>query len=223
MAAINSSSMNKYIVIGFLICLNAEYAHAQWTEKDSIWLANLLSGKDTIRLNPEFQKAIRNGTLINNDKPGQQMKMAAPSSTITFGKDFSEYVHKEDTSVKRQVAIKDLPPAVFWKYGPQYVKELKVITQTREQLLREGLPHTQSHDFDAMLQTIFKPSYSEKKRNAKRSGTWKNYNNLPTPDVLKKRDDYQAQQDSISLRAGQDSTRQATPQPATSQSSSAPN
>lgn len=209
MAAINSSIMNKYIVIGLLVCLNAEYAHAQWTEKDSIWLANLLSGKDTIRLNPEFQKAIRSGTLINNDKPGQQMKMAAPSTTITFGKDFSEYVHKEDTSVRRKVALKDLPPAVFWKYGPQYTKELKVITQTREQLLREGLPRTQNNDFDGILQTIFKPSYRQKKQNAKRSETWKNYNNLPTPDVVTKRKDFKHQQDSLTHQTG----KNGIPQP----------
>ena len=32
-------------------------AHAQWTEQDSLRLQEFLSGKEEIRLNPEFQKA----------------------------------------------------------------------------------------------------------------------------------------------------------------------
>lgn len=34
-------------------------AHAQWTEQDSLRLQEFLSGKEEIRLNPEFQKADR--------------------------------------------------------------------------------------------------------------------------------------------------------------------
>ena len=39
-------------------------AHAQWTEQDSLRLQEFLSGKEEIRLNPEFQKAIESGTFL---------------------------------------------------------------------------------------------------------------------------------------------------------------
>lgn len=39
------------------------------------------------------------------------------------------------------------------------------------------------------------------KRNAKRDGTWKNYNNLPTPDIIKKKKQYARQYPEL---AGQD-------------------
>lgn len=45
-------------------------AHAQWTEQDSLRLQEFLSGKEEIRLNPEFQKAIESGTFLRPDQPG---------------------------------------------------------------------------------------------------------------------------------------------------------
>lgn len=39
------------------------------------------------------------------------------------------------------------------------------------------------------------------KRNAKRDGTWKNYNNLPTPDIIKKKKKFAKDNPNI---AGQD-------------------
>ena len=60
-----------------------------WSEKDSVWLSGVLSGKDTIRINPEFQKAIDSGTFIHlEDEPGQQM-LEAPTE-LPILKDFSE-------------------------------------------------------------------------------------------------------------------------------------
>ena len=44
-------------------------AHAQWTEQDSLRLQEFLSGKEEIRLNPEFQKAIESGTFLRPDEP----------------------------------------------------------------------------------------------------------------------------------------------------------
>ena len=48
-------------------------AHAQWTEQDSLRLQEFLSGKEEIRLNPEFQKAIESGTFLRPDQPGTHM------------------------------------------------------------------------------------------------------------------------------------------------------
>ena len=65
-----------------------------WSEEDSVWLSRVLSGKDTIRVNPEFQKAIREGKLIHmEDEPGQQI-LEAPSE-LPLLKHFSEkYLYK---------------------------------------------------------------------------------------------------------------------------------
>ena len=65
-------------------------AHAQWTEQDSLRLQEFLSGKEEIRLNPEFQKAIESGTFLRPDQPGTHM-LSSPSE-LPITKDFSEYV-----------------------------------------------------------------------------------------------------------------------------------
>ena len=51
------------LLIGFFVCINIHLGYAQWTEQDSIWLKDVLAGKDSIKLNPEFQKAIQSGSF----------------------------------------------------------------------------------------------------------------------------------------------------------------
>lgn len=113
--------MSKQVIILLLICLsNTEYLYAQWTEKDSVWLQNILSGKEKLQLNPEALKAIQSGTLINTEEPASQMIMAPEHSPAqSIQKDFSEFVRPSDTDENphRKVALKDLPPAVFRLYG----------------------------------------------------------------------------------------------------------
>ena len=53
------------LLIGFFVCINIHLGYAQWTEQDSIWLKDVLAGKDSIKLNPEFQKAIQSGSFLN--------------------------------------------------------------------------------------------------------------------------------------------------------------
>ena len=45
------------LLIGFFVCINIHLGYAQWTEQDSIWLKDVLAGKDSIKLNPEFPKS----------------------------------------------------------------------------------------------------------------------------------------------------------------------
>lgn len=61
--------MHKQILIVMLICLRGvDYISAQqWTKKDSVWLQNVLSGKEKLELNPETMKAIQSGSFINLD------------------------------------------------------------------------------------------------------------------------------------------------------------
>lgn len=195
-----------------LICLNGtEYVYAQWTEKDSLQLQHILSGKEKLQLNEETMKAIQAGTLINTDKPVGTMRMA-PAAPIPFYKDFSSYVHRADTGMK-VVDYRSMPPALFMKYGPQYVEELRVFKIMRQQI-RQEFPKSFSGSLSFSVADLTSRKHRVRKRNAKRSGTWKNYNNLPTPDIIKKRKKFIADHPEAALvadslkvagRAGEDS------------------
>ena len=78
-------------------------------QEDSVWVSEVLAGKDTIRLNPEYLKAIENGTLINLGQP-----LELEFSRLPILKDFSEYI-KADT-LRQLLQIDSLSPAVFWLY-----------------------------------------------------------------------------------------------------------
>ena len=84
------------LLIGFFVCINIHLGYAQWTEQDSIWLKDVLAGKDSIKLNPEFQKAIQSGSFLNPEpgKPMGKPQLAAPSN-IPITKDFSEYIQHD--------------------------------------------------------------------------------------------------------------------------------
>ena len=179
--------MHKQLLIVMLICLRGiDYVSAQqWTKKDSVWLQNVLSGKEKLELNPETMKAIQSGSFINLDEPASDMKMS-PVSPLPILKDFTEYIQADST--KRKKALKDLPPGVFWLYTPPPGKFLPVYKNMLKAWKSD--PMNRSHNtgivtFD-MAEITSRKSYIQK-RNAKRDGTWKNYNNLPTPDIIKKK------------------------------------
>lgn len=193
--------MRKQLFIVMLICLRgADYMSAQqWTKKDSVWLQNVLSGKEKLELNPETMKAIQSGSLINLDEPASEMKMA-PVTPSPILKDFTEYIQTDSTNRKK--APKDLPPGVFWLYSPPPGKMLPVYKNMLKAWKSD--PMNRSHNsgfvtFDFAEMTSRK-SYIHK-RNAKRDGTRKNYNNLPTPDIIKKKKKFATDHPEI---AGQD-------------------
>ena len=193
--------MRKQLFIVMLICLRgADYMSAQqWTKKDSAWLQNVLSGKEKLELNPETMKAIQSGSLINLDEPTSEMKMA-PVTPLPILKDFTEYIQTDSTNRKK--APKDLPPGVFWLYSPPPGKMLPVYKNMLKAWKSD--PMNRSHNsgfvtFDFAEMTSRK-SYIHK-RNAKRDGTRKNYNNLPTPDIIKKKKKFATDHPEI---AGQD-------------------
>lgn len=193
--------MRKQLFIVMLICLRgADYMSAQqWTKKDSVWLQNVLSGKEKLELNPETMKAIQSGSLINLDEPASEMKMA-PVTPLPILKDFTEYIQTDSTNRKK--APKDLPPGVFWLYSPPPGKMLPVYKNMLKAW--KSNPMNRSHNsgfvtFDFAEMTSRK-SYIHK-RNAKRDGTRKNYNNLPTPDIIKKKKKFATDHPEI---AGQD-------------------
>lgn len=180
--------MNKQLFIWIIVCLNGvEYVQAQWTKQDSLWLHNILSGKEKIKLNEETLKAIESGSLINNEpKPSGAMRMA-PKSDLPISKDFSGYIQPNDTT-HRKVALKDLPPQVFWQYDPPI--KIKGVPAFENIPVYRYLPQGQV-TFSLADMTSRKKYVHD--RNVKRDGTWKEYNNLPTPDVISKRKAYAEQ------------------------------
>lgn len=190
--------MRKQLLIVMLICLKgADYISAQqWTKKDSVWLQNVLSGKEKLELNPETMKAIQSGSLINLDEPASNMKLS-PVSPLPILKDFSEYI-KADTT-RRKIALKDLPPSVFWLYSPPPGKILPVFQSMLDEVKRDPITAPGGMFFNLAEMTSRKSHVH--KRNAKRDGTWKNYNNLPTPDIIKKKKKFAEDNPQI---AGQD-------------------
>lgn len=109
--------MERCLLVLLLIGFPYLPIYAQsWSEEDSVWLSDVLSGKDTIRINPEFQKAIREGKFVHpEDEPGQQL-LDAPSE-LPILKDFSEYLHADTDSIHyKKLDYQSLPPAVYRLY-----------------------------------------------------------------------------------------------------------
>ena len=172
-------------------------AHAQWTEQDSLRLQEFLSGKEEIRLNPEFQKAIESGTFLRPDQPGTHM-LSSPSE-LPITKDFSEYVQLD--TLRRLTNYDSITPVLFMLLNfklpkNQDWKEFKVgkvpmaanvkLTNIYSDVVKDGQRRggvlaTIRVYFDAedLLETIFWKSARDKKRNRKRENTWKYYNDYP--------------------------------------------
>lgn len=180
--------MDKRLPLFFLLWIVfSKDLTAQWTKKDSLWLQNVLSGKEKPQLNDATKQVIRDGSFLRlNTPPSSSMRIS--SSRLPLIKDFSEYI-REDTVLRKKV-LKDLPSFVFWLYAPPPEEELPVFRSILNELKRNPLIGNPGGllTFDAGELTSRK-AYVHR-RNAKRDGTWKNYNNLPTADVLRKKKSY---------------------------------
>lgn len=105
-----------YFFLLLIIMFPEAYLSAQQEgRKDSIWVSNRLGEGDTLRINPEFMRAIQSGTLINPGLTEQQQLHSHPDLPIL--KDFSEYLQSD--SIRNTLAYDSLPPAVFFLYSPE--------------------------------------------------------------------------------------------------------
>jgi len=105
--------MKKQLIIWLLFCINGTtQVFAQWTEEDSIWLENVLSGNEQIRLNPETLKAIEKGKFLNTDEPDNQLLAVPPILPIL--KEFNG-VGIADTGLY-EIDSGSIPPSLFAKY-----------------------------------------------------------------------------------------------------------
>lgn len=194
---------NKKLWIGLVLCLYAEMVSAQaWTKADSLWLRDVLAGKDTIRLNPEFQQAIRNGTFLRLDEAAGTMRIAP--SALPIGRNFSEYIRPEkDSSSRRKVALKDLPPAVFKRYGLDKPLPFNGIYANAYTSYTPyaGPPMTGiGTSFNDALASLFSPSARRKAHNRKHATAWKTYNGLPSAADHQKQKQFRAAHPELVLR-----------------------
>lgn len=183
-----------WIGIGlFLFCSSALQAQT-WSKEDSVWLANVLSGKDTLRLNDETMRSIREGRFLQPDRsPAGTMGLSAPSLPIT--RDFSEYIrHEKDTS-HYQVALRDLPPLVFWRYGqdldPRDAMRYSGFNRDR-QANQMVVPEMNGLSFNlaASLAYVFSPTYRQKVKNRKTATAYRTYDKMPSLAMAQKQRAY---------------------------------
>ena len=102
----------KKLISLLLVYLSPISVYAQWTEKDSLWLDGVLSGKEQIRLNPETMKAIREGTFINTDPSVPKLLSAPPILPISQEFDIAP----QDTLFGDTIDYRTMPPAVYALY-----------------------------------------------------------------------------------------------------------
>ncbi|MDL2209076.1 hypothetical protein LJB97_05590 [Parabacteroides sp. OttesenSCG-928-O15] len=182
-----------FLVLGFLTVGNV---WAQWTPTDSLWLNNVLSGKDTLRLNPETMDAIQKGILINpGNKPATPMMEAARELPLLI--DFEEYFQSIDSAVPRKFNWADLPPALFIRYfNPPMPKDF-------EYMLENISNHVQGTEFEgpAAFQTsfvhplnmLFSKTYRQFYNNSLTAKNLKYYNENPSREQKKKMQTYTTQ------------------------------
>ena len=165
-----------------LALLDTAFTYAQWTKEDSVWLDNVLSGKETLKLNPETQRAIDSGTFINMDIQPPKEQMRSNPTRIPISKDFSEYIHVDktitDVDTMMKVDFSKMPPYVLMRYGPKIYLEEKLgsfhISPQERDTLKALTPAGQFVAED-ILRSIFWKSHRAKMRNRKNANAWKTY------------------------------------------------
>ena len=92
-----------------------DFAMAQeWSKEDSIWLQNILEGKEVLKLNEDVIKAIKDGQAL---PPFQMKKEVNPNLEII--KDF-ENIEAPDLDSK--IDLKSMPRGVFYLHIDKMVK-----------------------------------------------------------------------------------------------------
>lgn len=173
-----------------------------WSPEDSVRLAHILSGKDTLRLNPEFQRAIEQGTLINTQPAG---KMQESKSQMPIVIDFSEYIYPDKQTLydsRSPISIPQMPPqAAIRQPETKRKDELRVNPQafTVPDAIQQGPTQGISMDFNHFLSYLFSKKYRRYLKNQQRAAAWK-YNDLPTPSLYQKQKAFRAAHPELILK-----------------------
>lgn len=188
--------MRFHLLIGLLAALACPAVlRAQvWSKADSVWLSGILSGKDTLRLDPETERAIREGRLLDvAPEAAGQMQLQGTKLPIVI--DFSDYVRKSDDTSRYLVPLRELPPQVFWLYGqnldPRDAARYSAFDRDKQAELMvtpemDGL----SFNLAAALGYALSPSYRQKVKNRKNATAHRTYDQLPSLAMQQKQRAY---------------------------------
>lgn len=197
-------------MVYLIICINGtDVIYAQWTAADSLWLQNIIEGKDSIRLNPETMRAIEEGTFLNRENPFAQPLEAPP--ILPISRDFWDIADEDSLEFK----IDSLSPAVLTmlmrmkekdslKISDNFRLRLKFHEKERirigqspfavsagaQSLLDDTVKDGQrrgsvggsvnfSFSLDDILTYLFRPEERQKRKNKKRAKAAKYYNAVP--------------------------------------------
>ncbi|MDL2255710.1 DUF4858 domain-containing protein [Parabacteroides sp. OttesenSCG-928-K15] len=189
--------MNKrllfLLILGFLMTGNL---WAQWTPKDSLWLNDVLSGKDTLRLNPETMDAIKRGTLINPEmRPQTPMKEFSRELPLLI--DFDEYFQSIDSVIPRKFDWTEMPPAIILRfYNPKMPREFEFMINNISNHVKETKfrgPGVMQADMVHGLNMAFSKEYRQFHKNSIKAKELKSYAGLPSPELQKKQQLYRMQ------------------------------
>ena len=184
----------KPIIIIILLLISCMSAFAQaWSREDSIWLKNVLEGKEELKINEDTKKAIEEGRFFLP----QWLRDNDSNVKPELEKNFDD-VGVPDSILYRHLDPYTMPPGVFALYV-HYMDRLDSAYQARslivndnereqfEELAEKGLymngPFGSSYsygviggmDFNHMLSMIFSKHYRQLAHNRKNAQAYKNY------------------------------------------------
>lgn len=113
--------------IGILVC--GELAAQDWSREDSLWLRNVIEGKEELKINEETLKAIREGKLVVPEW------MLDSNSGLNINKNIEAGM--PDSLKYRNFNPYSMPPAVFAMYV-LYIDKMDSINSAQSVLLSEA-------------------------------------------------------------------------------------
>ena len=171
----------------------------EWTKEDSIWLQNVLEGKEELKINEDTKRAIEEGRLILPS----WMQKDDNKSNLELLIDLDNVGEPNDSSRFRDFDPLTMPPAVFALYvlyldkmdSTFNISALMMNDDIRKEL--ESLIPTGSNvsytagsyaglDFNQALSMLFSAKYRRLMLNRKHATAYKNYyDNGMTPGHIR--------------------------------------
>ncbi len=182
-----------YISIALLFLSCSLTVAQEWSKEDSIWLKNVLEGKEELKINEATKKAIEEGRLID------------PSRIIDMDKKTDLELNKESENPGRRDSVRmrvidpySMPPAVYALYilymekmDSAYRIQSLVITEDERKALEALTPYGASAiylypegfapgfggnvDFNHALSMLFSAQYRRKVYNRTHATAYKSY------------------------------------------------
>jgi hypothetical protein len=188
--------MKYFTLTIFLIITSFGFLTAQdWSREDSIWIKNVIEGKEELKLNEETLKAIEEGLLIV-----PQWMQGEKRNLQELIKDFENASRRDSTELDRINPL-SMPPAVFALYV-LYIDKVDsinasqtiMLSEAEKERLRDELPPGETTiyvgnlgtgassgvlvgnlDFNHALSMIFSSQYRRLQYNKKHATAYKFY------------------------------------------------